>query len=217
MMPSFAPHKSMHDVSQIEIGVEAKMKNDQRYNALRNVDEQSDTSTEVGEWEPEGDVKPQRSGRRTIWRSFSRYRWLLDTALLLVIVGLLAENKWFHDRGHRYEFAGDVTGFAPTCKSTQSGTGRRLLTTQVSQQIVTFRPNPIFAPENASEFWNRDVQQAWLDIVPGMYIVRLHCPARCANSQQKGWVMSRSRILRGMTIFHSQSMTMSTTLYSRLP
>jgi hypothetical protein len=32
---------------------------------------------------------------------------------------------------------------------------------------VTFKPDPVFAPENASDFWSPDTQQAWLDIVPG--------------------------------------------------
>jgi uncharacterized OsmC-like protein len=40
----------MHDVSHVEIG-ESKMKNDQRYNALRNLDNESDSSTEVGGWD----------------------------------------------------------------------------------------------------------------------------------------------------------------------
>ncbi|KZM26970.1 uncharacterized protein EKO05_0004751 [Ascochyta rabiei] len=149
-MPSFAPYKSIHDVSRIELGVETKIKNDQRYNALRDLDDLSDSSTEAGEWEVEDGMKLQRSGKRRFWRVLSHYRWLLDTTLLLVIVGLLAEKRWRRDHSYQYEFAGDITGFAP----------------KFSQQIVTFRPNPIFAPENASEFWNRDVQQAWLNIVP---------------------------------------------------
>ena len=117
-MPAFAPYKSMHDVSQIEIG-ETRMQNDQRYNALRNLDDQSDSSTEVGDWEAEGDEKSRQIRRRTFWGRLKRYRWLLDTSLLLVIVGLLAEKSWRHSHGHQYEFAGDITGFAPECKSAQ--------------------------------------------------------------------------------------------------
>lgn len=48
-----------------------------------------------------------------------RWRWLLDTALLLVIVGLLVERRYnlqtpAYDK--RLEPVGDLTGFAPKCK-----------------------------------------------------------------------------------------------------
>jgi hypothetical protein len=108
----------MHDISNVEIG-ETKMRDDQRYNTLRNLDEQSDTSTEVGDWEAESDMKPRQSKRGTFWRGVKHYRWLLDTTLLLIIVGLLAEKRWRHGQSHQYEFAGDITGFAPRCKNRQ--------------------------------------------------------------------------------------------------
>ena len=117
-MPAFAPYKSMHDVSHVEIG-RTKMQDDQRYNALRNLDSQSDTSTEVGDWEAEGDMKLRLSKRRSFWRSLKQYRWLFDTTLLLIIVGLLAEKRWRRGHSHQHEFAGDITGFAPKCKSMQ--------------------------------------------------------------------------------------------------
>ncbi|KAF2633568.1 hypothetical protein BU25DRAFT_427067 [Macroventuria anomochaeta] len=145
------------------------MKNDQRYNALRNLDDQSDSSTEVGDWEAEGNTEPRQTKMRALWSRLKRSRWLLDTALLLVIVGLLVEKRWKHNQGHQYEFAGDITGFAP----------------EFSQQVITFRPNPIFAPENASEFWNKDVQQAWLNIVPeGLGYVEIKDPTRHDNLPQ---------------------------------
>jgi hypothetical protein len=52
-----------------------------------------------------------------------KYRWLLDTSLLLVIIGLLVERMWRQDHGHRYEFAGDITGFALRCRHTQKADG----------------------------------------------------------------------------------------------
>lgn len=214
-MPSFAPYNFIHDVSQVETNGEIKMKSDQQYNALRDVDSQSDSSTEIGDWEPGADANPLGSRTRRIGKKLSRYRWLLDTTLLLVIVVLLVERRWFHIQGHQYEFAGDITDFAPTCECTKPRIGRQLLKMKVSQQIVTFQPNPILAPENASEFWNRDVQQAWLNIIPVMWIAPSYCLAVHAKSQQKGWDMSRLKILRGMTTFHSQSTTMLITLYSQ--
>jgi hypothetical protein len=39
----------------------------------------------------------------------------LNTSLLLIIVALLVEPRWQRMR-HKYEFAGDLTGFAPQCE-----------------------------------------------------------------------------------------------------
>jgi hypothetical protein len=129
-------------------------KRDQRYNALRKADDHSDSSTDVEYWDTEYAVPPRR--RKTVWKKIKGYRWMLDTTLLLIIIGLLAEKKWHHhtkkqQKSHQYELAGDITGFAPT----------------FSQQIVTFKPDPVFAPEDASQFWSNETQQAWLDMVPG--------------------------------------------------
>ncbi|KAJ4403453.1 hypothetical protein N0V91_006505 [Didymella pomorum] len=167
-MPAFAPYKSMHDFSQVGIS-ESKMKTDQRYNALRNLDNESDSSTEVGDWDAEDLEQRQQTKRRSIWNRAKRFRWLLDTGLLLVIVGLLVEKRLAHNQKRRHEFAGDITGFAP----------------KFSQQITIFKPNPIFAPKNASDFWNKDVQQAWLNIVPeGLGYVEVKDPARHDNLPQ---------------------------------
>ena len=55
-----------------------------------------------------------RETRRNQFRSMlSSWRWLLDTALLLVIVGLLLDRRWQDPRHARFEGAGDLTGFAP--------------------------------------------------------------------------------------------------------
>jgi hypothetical protein len=152
-MPPFAPYKSTHDVSQLNLcdPTDTTMKDDLRYNALRNIDARSETSnTEVEDWDTEGDVKLPR--RKTFWKRVKSWRWLLETGLLLTILGLLVEKRWQkHHKSHAFELGGDITGFAP----------------HFSQQIVTFKPDLIFAPENASEFWNKETQQAWLDIVPG--------------------------------------------------
>jgi hypothetical protein len=144
-MPAFAPYKSTHDVSHIDL----TMKEDHRYDSLRHLDDHSDSSTEVGDWDTQVEEKPRRIS--TLWKKAKAWSWLLNTSLLLIIVGLLAEKRWKHQHSHAFELAGDITGFAP----------------RFSQQVVTFRPDPIFAPENASEFWSPETTQAWLDIVPG--------------------------------------------------
>jgi hypothetical protein len=146
-MPTFAPHKSSHDLSQIEL----TMKDDHRYDSLRNLDDHSDSSTEVGDWDTQVEEKPRQN--TIFWMRAKAWSWLLNTSLLLIIVGLLAEKRWKLHHIHAYELAGDITGFAPS----------------FSQQIITFRPNTIYAPENASEFWSPETKQAWLDIVPGRY------------------------------------------------
>lgn len=113
-MPKFAPYKSMHDVSHLVTG-ESQMKNDGRYNALSNLDNDSDASTDVGDWEVE-EERPRGARRSHIWTRVKWHRWLFDTGLLLVIVGLLVEKRWMHNHSHQYEFAGDITGFAPKCR-----------------------------------------------------------------------------------------------------
>lgn len=126
------------------------MEDDHQYKTLRSADEHADSSTEVDDWDTQRDVKPWKR-RKTFWRKARGYRWMLDTALLLLVAGLLVEKRWTRHTSHRFEIAGDITGFAPS----------------FSQQIVTFKPDPVFAPENASEFWSKETQQAWLSIVPG--------------------------------------------------
>lgn len=115
IMPAFAPYKSLYDVSHVDIG-ESKMKNDQRYNALRNLDTESDSSTDIGHWDAEDLERSRQRKRRSIWHRLKPYRWMLDTGLLLVIVGLLAEKRLGHNHEHHFEFAGDITGFAPRCR-----------------------------------------------------------------------------------------------------
>lgn len=84
---------STYNIPTMDIGAETKMINTHDYDSLRNADNHSDSSTEVGDWDTERDVQPRRR-RKTIWRRIKGYRWILDTTLLLVAVGLLAERRW---------------------------------------------------------------------------------------------------------------------------
>ena len=150
-MPVLAPHKSSHDVSIMEFATNNTLKPDQRYDALRSNDDHSDSSTEIGDWDAEDAVRPKRRNK-TVWKRLKCHRWILDTVLLFIIVGLLVEQRWQKQaKRHQYELAGDITGFAPT----------------FSQQIVSFKPEPVFTPEDAKEFWSNETKHAWLSIVPG--------------------------------------------------
>lgn len=117
-MPQFKPFRSTFNLSTLH-DEPNKMKDDLRYDALRNLtDNHSDSSTDVEDWDPENEIRTRKASRRKgIWRKLKGYRWIIDTALLLVVVGLLVEKKWKHGKhNHKYEFTGDLTGFAPRCK-----------------------------------------------------------------------------------------------------
>jgi hypothetical protein len=115
-MPRFTPYLST--LARSKRGVVTKAKDDHRYNALRNLGSHSDSDTDVEEWEEEADIQPRQRKKRAVWKRIKPYRWMLDTALLLVIVGLLAEKRWEPRKGYVYELAGDISGFAPTCTAT---------------------------------------------------------------------------------------------------
>ncbi|KAK4233880.1 hypothetical protein C8A03DRAFT_47664 [Achaetomium macrosporum] len=97
------------------------------------------------------------SRRRRLWSAVMSIRSLLDTVLLVVIVGLLLERGW--QRPARFEIGADITGFAP----------------RISQQIKTFVPDPTFVPENGSQFFTDAVRARWLSIVPkGLGYIRIN-------------------------------------------
>ncbi|KAI8155889.1 Oxidase ustYa [Colletotrichum sp. SAR 10_70] len=85
--------------------------------------------------------------------AFRRWRWVLDTALILVVVGLLVERRYLQSpaRDKRLEPVGDLTGFAP----------------EFTQQITTFHPTTDFVPDDPkSLFTNASLQENWLKMVP---------------------------------------------------
>ncbi|KAK4099210.1 hypothetical protein N658DRAFT_498572 [Parathielavia hyrcaniae] len=73
----------------------------------------------------------------------------LETLLVLTILGLLLE-RWGWQGPASFEVGGDITGFAP----------------RISQQIKSFAPDPLFIPQNGSDFFSDAVQSRWLSIVP---------------------------------------------------
>jgi hypothetical protein len=118
-MSAHKSYESLQHASKITMGAESMTKNEGEYGQLDNHHD-SESITEVDFWDTDGDLKPFLRRRRSIWSRLERYRWLLDTVLLLIIVGLLVEKRWNYDdqKTSRYEIGGDMTGFAPTCKLT---------------------------------------------------------------------------------------------------
>ncbi|KAK2061438.1 hypothetical protein LY76DRAFT_603285 [Colletotrichum caudatum] len=98
-------------------------------------------------------TQPSRCARALDF--FRRWRWLVDTLMLLVIIGLLLERKAGLEttalRDKRLEPVGDLTGFAP----------------EFTQQITTFHPTTDFVPDDPKKlFTNASIQENWLSIVP---------------------------------------------------
>lgn len=96
-----------------------------------------------------------------MWKTIMSIRSLLDTVMLVVILVLVAERRWpeysilpgkQNNEGAKGEIGGDITGFAP----------------YFSQQITTFQPDPLFVPDNSSDFFTEAVRKKWLGIVPRM-------------------------------------------------
>lgn len=118
---------------------------------------------------------------------------LLNTLLLVVILGLLVDRRYHMEKYGHFEGNGDISGFAPRGKCCQSctallsataSTPQYILTwsTKVSQQIKTFVPDLGFVPENGSEFFTEEVRQKWLGIVPkGLGYVEVHDPSKYDN------------------------------------
>lgn len=108
------------------------MKPEQQYAGVNSQDQEDahdDSATEAGMsllseedgiWKGEEHKSQTRSkhGRIKQWSSllFST-QGILNTILLLVILGLLVERRWHQERIGLFEAAGDLTGFAPRCKS----------------------------------------------------------------------------------------------------
>jgi hypothetical protein len=94
-----------------------------KYEDLRHEDHDHDeSSTEVesltGEdkrWHAEQHPRI-RSKRSGVARFMSSCRWVVDTILLVIILGLLVRQQMKEAPVNTWEFLGDLTGVAPRCK-----------------------------------------------------------------------------------------------------
>lgn len=91
-----------------------------KYHDLALNNEDQDRSSSEADESLIGDKSEWQSAQRQTWRSRAWSRvtsnwWIIDTCLLLVILTLLVEPRLQRTR-NEFEFAGDLTGFAPRCR-----------------------------------------------------------------------------------------------------
>ncbi|KAM7207792.1 protein of unknown function (DUF3328) domain containing protein [Naviculisporaceae sp. PSN 640] len=129
-----------------------------KYSDLRNELERSNVGQDHASQEDEFEQSEkgwQREAKKSkcagFWAIITSFRSILDSILLIVILYLLVDRRGRQEpKTAEFEFAGDLTGFAP----------------RFSQQIKTFVPDHGFIPENSSEFFSEEVQNRWKGIVP---------------------------------------------------
>ncbi|KAH0443019.1 hypothetical protein CcaCcLH18_01132 [Colletotrichum camelliae] len=116
---------------------------------------EDDKSWKQADIEDSGGCATRRSRCAKKCEVFRRWRWVFDTALILVVIGLLVERRYLQSpaRDKRLEPVGDLTGFAPEWLSLF--------------QITTFHPTTDFVPDDPkSLFTNASLQENWLKMVP---------------------------------------------------
>lgn len=130
------------------------------YANVRHHDDHDESSTEVEE-SLMGDEKSYqkdamfqrrkpKSLREKLLAPFSSGRWLIDTALLLVIIGLLVKEQYKERRLNPWQIGGDMTGVAP----------------EIPMKITTFKMDQSYAPNDTSKFFTPEVMNKWNDLMP---------------------------------------------------
>ncbi|KAI0484109.1 hypothetical protein GGR56DRAFT_612359 [Xylariaceae sp. FL0804] len=158
-----------------------------KYEGLRLEDDDLRSSTEVDESLMGGDDdddddkqqqwrdvelnRPATAGGRPMTRRRRRsgfvaalrsHRWLVDTVLLLVILGFVVRDHWWprqqsEQRGEEEEEDPNIWQFG----SDMTGVGPRL-----SHDVRSFSPDSSYAPNNTAEFFTEEVLQKWNDLMP---------------------------------------------------
>lgn len=98
----------------------------QKYENLRVDDRDDRSSTEVeslmdGEkqWHDVDLSMPMRRPTTKFGRicaALNSWRWLIDTTLLLIILGVVVRTYMLKPALNPYDFGGDITGFEPRCE-----------------------------------------------------------------------------------------------------
>jgi len=132
-----------------------------KYENIKHVDDHCETgsTTEVEEslmgdekqWHNQRHhLQTKRTIRSKIASIFSTCRWVIDTALLVVILLLLLRDKSREAPVNQWDIGGDLTGVGP----------------KFSQQIVKFNMDQSYAPMNTSEFFTDEVLNKWNMLMP---------------------------------------------------
>lgn len=115
-------------------------------------------------------MQPSRRSRVSrVCGTLNAWRWLIDTTLLVIILGFVVRSYFKEEVVKPYDFGGDITGVGPKCKlsySTVSVFERLLILQPVSEQITTFVHEEEYAPYNVSEFFRDDVLDKWNKLMP---------------------------------------------------
>ncbi|KAF2710792.1 hypothetical protein K504DRAFT_429114 [Pleomassaria siparia CBS 279.74] len=95
-----------------------------------------------------------QAGKRSILSTITSYRWLIDTSLLLIIIGLMAvllrRDPWNIPPSASWQVGGDFTA-------------ARL---ELPTKIEKFDPDMSFVPMNSSDFFSSETLARWNTIMP---------------------------------------------------
>ncbi|KAK9772046.1 hypothetical protein AB5N19_11667 [Seiridium cardinale] len=106
---------------------------------------------EAKQWHDVDLSRPMRRSRAgRICEFMSSWRWLIDTTLLLIILGFVVRTYYSKTAVKPYDFGGDITGWSP----------------KFSEQITTFVHEEEYAPYNTSEFFKPEVLDKWNKLMP---------------------------------------------------
>lgn len=96
-------------------------------------------------------MQPSRRSRVSrVCGTLNAWRWLIDTTLLVIILGFVVRSYFKEEVVKPYDFGGDITGVGP----------------KFSEQITTFVHEEEYAPYNVSEFFRDDVLDKWNKLMP---------------------------------------------------
>ncbi|KAK0652484.1 hypothetical protein B0T16DRAFT_426963 [Cercophora newfieldiana] len=134
---------------------------DHKYESIEHADDHGEAGshTEVDEslmgdekqWHQHHHLQPRPTLRRRISSIFTTCRWVIDTALLVIILILLLRDKQREDPSNQWEIGGDITGVRAA---------------KFSQQITKFNMDQSYAPMNTSEFFTDEVLEKWNHLMP---------------------------------------------------
>lgn len=134
---------------------EVRLANEADHDDARSSTEVDESLLEFGKnWQNEEEPgRPRRRTKeRTCFPKLRSFRWVIDTALLIIILGLLIKDhrRQSGSQENKYETGGDFTGVHP----------------DLPHKVLRFQSDSSYAPTNTSEFFTEEVLQKWNDLMP---------------------------------------------------